>query len=276
MKVRSGYNGGLFRLDKPKKYTGQRVVRSSVSVVIPFGSVDYLQPLSNCLRSVRWQDHVNHDDIEIILVYLHKTVEDDRQEEMRKLHSLVEEFNVRLIDAQKSYDHFPLCLGRNIGARASKKDTLVFIDADAVLDPEFIVRAVVQRHVLVTCWLSYLGEGHVELSKKSLVRQLAPKGEIRKAAYGGGIVAPRSAVETIRGFDEVYDRAWGGDDNDMIDRLVEFGLGWHNLTLFENIANLHQYHSRTIDKNAPGVIANRKRYGTLKTVVRNADDWGII
>jgi glycosyltransferase involved in cell wall biosynthesis len=274
MKVRSGYNGGLFRLGKPKKYAGQRVVRSSVSVVIPFGSVDYLQPLSNCLRSVRWQDHVNHDDIEIILVYLHKTVEDDRQEEMRKLHSLVEEFNVRLIDAQKSYDHFPLCLGRNIGARASKKDTLVFIDADAVLDPEFIIRSVMQRNVLVTCWLSYLEEGHVELSEKSLVRQLAPRGEIRRAAYGGGIVAPRFVVKMLRGFDEVYDRAWGGDDNDMIDRLVEFGLGWHNLTICENIANLHQYHSRSIDKNAPGVLANRKRYDTLKTIIRNPNKWG--
>lgn len=274
MRVKSGALGGVFRLGTPRSYTGPRWATSSASVIIPFGSVDYLAPLSNCLLSVGWQKFVKPADIEIVLVYLHREPEDDRQEEMKRLHQMVEVFDARLIDVQKSYRRFPLCLGRNIGAKAATNDILIFVDADAVLDPEFIARALVKRTMLVTCWLSYLPEGHAEILGKESVRELAPTGKVMMAAYGGGIVAPRPAVAAIRGFDEVYDRAWGGDDNDIVDRLVKHGLGWHNLSLYENIVNLHQYHPTNVNVKDPGVVANRERYDTLQTVIRNKQKWG--
>lgn len=275
MKYKSGYHGGLFRLGAPTKYNGPKWVNLSASVVIPFGSVDYLTPLSNCLRSVRWQEYVKTDNVEVVLVYLHRTSEDDRREEMRRLRALVDKFNARLIDVQKPYDHFPLCLGRNIGARAAKNDTIVFIDADATLDAEFLARSLLQQKAFVTCWFSYLKEGHEAVTSKDMVRPLARKGDVRKAAYGGGIIAPKQVINAIRGFDEVYDRAWGGDDNDMVDRLLRYGLGRHNLTLRENIVNLHQYHPQNVDVASPGVTENRLRYSTLETVVRNRDKWGV-
>lgn len=274
MRVKSGNLGGVFRLGTPRSYAGPLWAESSASVIIPFGSLDYLKPLSKCLRSVRWQKFIKPRDVEIVLVYLHRVKEYDRLEEVKQFNHLIDRFTVRFVDVLKPYDRFPLCLGRNIGARAATKDTLIFVDADAVLDPEFIARALVKRDMLVTCWFSYLPEGHAEVSGKDDVRKLAPGGKVRMAAYGGGIVAPRAAVEAIRGFDEVYDGAWGADDNDMVDRLVKYGLNWYNLTLHENIVNLHQYHPTNVDVNDPGVIANRKRYDTMQGVRRNTNFWG--
>ena len=274
MRYKSGDHGGLFHLKKPVAYNGPNQVDRSTSVIIPFGSLDYLKPLSKCLLSVRWQEHVKPRNVEIVLVYLHRFPEDDRVEEMRQMDELVCRFGVRLLDVQRPYDHFPLCLARNIGARAASNDPLVFIDADAILDPEFLARSLLYAKILVTCWFSYLNEGHEDVTSKDMVRPLARKGDVRKAAYGGGIMAPKTVINAIRGFDEVYDRAWGGDDNDIVDRLLECGLGWHNLSLRENIVNLHQYHPQKVNVEETGVVANRKRYQKLKTLVRNNNDWG--
>lgn len=274
MRVKSGNLGGVYRLGTPRSYAGPLWAETSASVIIPFGSLDYLPQLSKCLQSVRWQKFIKPRDVEIVLVYLHRVKEYERLEEVKWFNQLIDRFTVRFVDVQKSYDRFPLCLGRNIGARAATNGTLIFIDADAVLDPEFIARSLVKRTMLVTCWFSYLKEGHAEISEKEDVRRLAPEGKVMMAAYGGGIVAPRSAVFAIRGFDEVYDGAWGADDNDMVDRLVKYGLDWYNLTLHENIVNLHQYHPTNVDVNDPGVIANRKRYDRLQTVIRNTESWG--
>jgi GT2 family glycosyltransferase len=221
---------------------------------------------------VRWQDYVNHGNVELILVYLNRG--DSSEDERQQLASLVREHNVRLVEANKTFGHFPLCLARNMGARAAKNDALVFIDADTVLDPEFLARSLRRPGKLVTCWFSYLRKNHSPVDKKGGVRELVPQGRIRRYAYGGGIVAPRSVIEEIRGFDEVYDRAWGADDNDIVDRLIQHGLEWHNLTVKENIVNLHQFHPSFINEKSPGTVANRKRYYQLQTVVRNEKGWG--
>jgi hypothetical protein len=269
MKVKSGCCRGVHQLGEIAKYEGPLVVQKSVSIVIPVGSVDYLRVLSNCIRSVFWQEHVNLANIEVILVYLHREFED-----IQLLDELANQYGLQLTDVFKPYQHFPLCLARNIGARAANNATLVFVDADAVLDPEFLARTLLRPGELVTCWFSYLQQSCEGSISKEQVRSLAAKGEVRKTAYGGGIAAPREIIEEIRGFDEVYDRAWGGDDNDMVDRLVEYGLHWHNLSLRENIVNLHQYHPRTVDTQSPEVKANRRYYRKKKAVFCNDDGWG--
>lgn len=273
MKFKSAKYGGWFRPQTPSRYRG-KTPKGNASIIVPFGSVDYLGPLSNCLRSIRWQEHVNPKNIEVLIVYLHKSCEVDRIDEMKFLDDLVRRYELTLIGIHKDYDHFPLCLGRNIGARAAKNETLFFVDADAVLDPEFVVRSLRNPDSLVTCWFSYLKPNHGPVDKKSFVRAMAQAGQVRRYAYGGGIVAPKSVVEEIRGFDEVYDRAWGADDNDMVDRLIEYGLPWYNLSARENIVNLHQYHPRRDHEKDPGTIANRRRYYGLNTVIRNNDEWG--
>jgi glycosyltransferase involved in cell wall biosynthesis len=277
MKFKSAKLFGWYQLKKPEKYIGP-IQERSASIIIPFGSVDYLKPLSNCLRSVRWQEFVNHDDIEVILVYLHREPEDHRAKEKECLDKMIEQYNTVMIDVHKPHDHFPLCLARNIGARAAKGDILFFIDADAVLDPEFFARTLraFNDEVFVTCWFSYLSKGYGSpvYAQKKIMRELALTGQVRKGAYGGGIVAPRNVVHEIRGFDEVYDRAWGADDNDMVDRLIEYGLEWYNVSKEENIVNLHQWHPNRQDEKNPGTIANRERYYSLETIIRNDDGWG--
>jgi len=280
MKFKSAKFVGWFQPKMPERYIGPTQERSA-SVIIPFGSLDYLKPLSNCLRSVRWQEFVNHENIEVILVYLYREPEDHREQEMIILDELFNQYGkygMMMIDVQRPYDHFPLCLARNIGARAASNDILFFIDADAILDPEFFARALraFKNEVFVTCWFSYLNKdyGSPVYAKTSTMRELALTGQVRKGAYGGGIAAPKNVIHEIRGFDEVYDRAWGADDNDMVDRLIEYGLEWYNLSKEENIVTLHQWHPSRQDETNPGTIANRERYYTLETVVRNEDGWG--
>jgi hypothetical protein len=268
---------GWFQPKTPERYKGP-IPQSTASIIIPFGSVDYLKQLSICLKSVRWQEFIDYSALEVLLVYLHKEPEDHREQEQSTLSQLVTQCNANLIDAQRPYDHFPLCLARNIGARAAKNDVLFFIDADAVLDPEFMVRALRRfddKGSFVTCWFSYLKKNDAPgIFESSTVRELAPVGQVRKGAYGGGIVARKDIVHEIRGFDEVYDRAWGADDNDLVDRLIEYGLEWYNLSIKENIVNLHQYHPLVDHEKDPGTIANRERYYTLETIIRNDDGWG--
>ena len=278
MKFKSAKYCGWFQPQTPQGYRGPRPVRQKASIIIPFGSVDYLKPLTECIRSVRWQEYVNHNNVEVLLVYLHKEDESGKAEEMRKLEELVVYHQLGFIAIEKKYDHFPLCLARNIGARAAENDVLVFIDADSILDPEFLARSLIpftqDKPIFATCWFSYLRKGHRPVTKKSQVRRRVPDGQVRRYAYGGGIIAPRSVIHEIRGFDEVYDRAWGADDNDMVDRLIEYGLEWYNLSAKENIVNIHQWHPVHNREKEPGTIANRRRYYSLHTVVRNEDGWG--
>jgi glycosyltransferase involved in cell wall biosynthesis len=196
------------------------------------------------------------------------------EEELKIVQDLARRYELKFVDVKKSFDHFPLCLARNIGARVASNDILVFVDADVVMDHEFVARTLRKPNGFVTCWMAYLREGHDPISDKAKVRELVPQGQVRRYSYGGGVAAPRKVVEEIRGFDEVYDRAWGADDNDFVDRLIEYGLDWYNLTAQENIVNLHQFHPRTVNEKSPGTIANRKRYDRLQTIVRNENGWG--
>jgi glycosyltransferase involved in cell wall biosynthesis len=256
-------------------FRGAPPLQRTASVIIPFGGGhDYLGRLSNCIRSVRWQKQVRNRNIEVILVCLRRESAEESPDEMDRLDELVKSNDIQIIELRKEYEHFPLCLARNIGARKAQGETLVFIDADTVLDPEFLARSLRRRGKLVTCWFSYLPEGHPSITDYTCVRKFAPQGRILRAAYGGGIVAPRKAVMAIRGFDETYDRAWGADDNDMVDRLIGHGLEWYNITMLERIVNLHQYHPSAVDEDAPGTVANRERYYKLNTVVRNEENWG--
>jgi len=273
---KSGKYSGFFRPTAyPGKFKGDPPLHRTASVIIPFGGGhEYLDRLSHCLRSVRWQQKVNHSNIEVILVYLRRSSAKERSDEMDRLDELVKGKDVKIAESQKEYEHFPLCLARNIGARVARGETLVFIDADTVLDPEFLARSLCQQDKLVTCWFSCLPKGHATITGAGCVRKLAKKGKIPRGAYGGGIVAPRKDVMAIRGFDEAYDGAWGADDNDMVDRLIEHGLEWYNMTILERVVNLHQYHTSSFDKGDPGTVSNRERYSKLTTVVRNEEGWG--
>jgi len=256
-------------------FRGTPPIRRSASVIIPFGGGrDYLKRLSHCIRSVRWQQQVDHKNIEVVLVYLHCWSSKGWSEEKDQLDALVDGKNVTIVEAAKDYEHFPLCLARNMGARVAQNETLVFVDADTVLDPEFLARSLRQRGKLVTCWFSYLGKGHPPITGAGCVRKLASQGMIPRAAYGGGIVAPRKAVRKLRGFDEAYDRAWGADDNDMVDRLIGDGLEWYNMTMLERVVNLHQFHPSVVNERDPGTVSNRARYYNLQTLVRNDERWG--
>lgn len=237
---------------------------ANVSVIIPYGGgKEQRARLEMCLRSLRWQRY-HAGALDIIVVHVCRPDEKP---------GMVATGITQLV-VRREYDHFPLCWARNVGARAARGDVLAFIDADVVLDPEFVVRALRHPRDLVTCWMSYLEEGHDPITGPDDVRNLVPQGRVIRASFGGGIVAPRDAVCDVHGFDEVYDRAWGADDNDMIDRLQRVTPSWYNLTEKEQIVNLHQYHPTAYDPEDPGTIANRQRYYSDLPTIRNENGWG--
>lgn len=254
------------RTHLPDHFQRLRTGHRRVSVIVPYGGGGaHFERLKVCLCSIGWQRYVDPKRVEVVVVQVTKPGDTPSDGTWG---------GECVVYAERDYDHFPLCWARNVGARAARGDVLAFVDADVVLDPEFLARALRHPDDLVTCWMSYLHEGHDPVTGPDDVRDLVEQGDVIRAAYGGGIVAPRHVVHAINGFDEVYDRAWGADDNDMVDRLQRYGLSWHNLTTEEHVVNLHQYHPSTLDHNDPGTVANRARYYALKTTKRNEQGWG--
>lgn len=97
------------------------------------------------------------------------------------------------------------CLGRarNIGARQAKAEWLAFLDADTLLADNW--HAWMQAH---------LRPGH--FYRRGLVAG------IRDAETHGAVVCPRAQFEAIEGYDELY-RGWGGEDEDLYQRLAWLG-----------------------------------------------------
>lgn len=103
--------------------------------------------------------------------------------------------------------YFCLSRARNQGAAIAKSEWICFIDADILIDPE---------------WVRWMRES---LEDACFYRAELVAGERDRNAWGT-CICPRSAFKAVAGYDEVI-RGWGGEDDDFYLRLQSLGLRQH-------------------------------------------------
>jgi glycosyltransferase involved in cell wall biosynthesis len=98
------------------------------------------------------------------------------------------------------------CIGRarNLGAMQAEAEWLAFLDADTLVEDDW--HGWMQRHL-------FPGQFY----RRALV------GEIRDAETHGVILCRRDDFLRVEGYDELY-RGWGGEDEDLYQRLVVAGV----------------------------------------------------
>lgn len=271
MKFRSAYsNYGFQSISVPSPMMVAGGV--GVSVIVPFGYRDTTTRVENCVLSILGQTYIQRSQLEVILVNI----------ERDSLHVIPVGFSgaVRKLTTIKASKYFPLSLARNLGAKQASFDTVAFVDSDMLLDPETLCRSLQYRLDLVTVWAVYLDEVYStnDIAKNDVAWfRWALRGRCpAHRGYGGLVQMPRAVFLAMRGYDEVYDAGWGTEDNDIVDRAIEYGCGWVNLSNTDGILALHQYHETKAAKRDLDVLANREYYKATETVVRNIGSFGDI
>lgn len=100
--------------------------------------------------------------------------------------------------------YFCLSRARNKGAAIVGSEWLCFIDADMLVDSE---------------WVAWMRES---LQDGCFYRVEEIEGDRDRNAWGT-CICPRSAFQAVGGYDEIM-RGWGGEDDDLYLRLRSFGL----------------------------------------------------
>jgi predicted glycosyltransferase involved in capsule biosynthesis len=279
MRFKSAYVSGVYESREVVKYTGPKTVSQKCSIIIPISATGYTERLKRCLLSIKNQRYINKENVQVIVTCIHKG------EDISEVRKVVNSFKYQLVSGKKDYEHFPLCLARNVGAHHSAWNTLIFLDADVVLDRDAVARSLKYDKDVVAIWTSYLKKN---FNKKAIFnkdagpfRRVVKLGNINTTGYGGFLKVPRKLFFEVQGYDESYDVGWGAEDNDLVDRLVQIsrnkGIKFINLTQREGVLNAHQWHRRPDHSEEEGTILNRKRYNESKTIERNeVDNWGVV
>jgi glycosyltransferase involved in cell wall biosynthesis len=115
---------------------------------------------------------------------------------------VAERFPAAVIVKVEGASSFHLADARNIGARAASGETLIFVDADIVIAPDFVARIDAQMREDVFF--------HFPLSET-----------IR--GWSGTCVVPKRHFDRIEGYDDLIN-GYGGDDLDLYFRLSQVPL----------------------------------------------------
>ncbi|MFH1193483.1 MAG: glycosyltransferase [bacterium] len=177
-----------------------------VSIIIPtYNEENFLPKL---LHSIRKQEYKNR---EVIVADANST---DRTR------VIAEEYGARVVEGG------PVAEGRNNGAKKSKGDILLFLDADVVMPDayflEFIVKEFERKKLgIATCLPLPISESKIDHAFHNffnvytkLLEALVPH------TPGFCILVKRGVHEAINGFDEEIKLA---EDHDYSQRAVEFG-----------------------------------------------------
>jgi predicted glycosyltransferase involved in capsule biosynthesis len=174
---------------------------------------------------------------------------------------------------------FHLTLARNVAARRSTGEILAFVDADIVLDPETVRRAiplVLNGHAVVvyaSYMQNFIDPKVYEVTDAYSFRENARLGDVHLDGYGGCFFVSREVFEAIGGYDEEF-VGWGAEDADIVDRLNAHGARVLSLSALEGIVCIHQYHGVSSDGRHNQAAANRRHYLSTTTIVRNPRGWG--
>jgi glycosyltransferase involved in cell wall biosynthesis len=266
------------RLEDEKRREAQEAFTDRVSVVIPFSSVDYVGRLRSCLRSLDAQEAVG---IDLVLSVLHRN-------ETKNLWPLLEMIGRRrftIVFQSFKGKHWLPSLSRNAGFRYASESLVGCLDADAVLHP-WTLRETVKAI------RDSKGKGIVRVATKMMPQRpgdpvfddFRPEVFSRNAsAYGKEaegpgclIVAPRSRVVAVRGWDERY-IGYGPADWDYFKRLCMGPFHAVNLAVKTGIWSMHQAHSNKGKIDSERQKKNRELYYDVRAgrgVVAPNEKWG--
>jgi predicted glycosyltransferase involved in capsule biosynthesis len=250
---------------------------STMSIIIPISSADYIPYLNNCLNSIDKQTNLKKTDV--LLVY---TYQKNNAEDQNKITEYYKSLNLNLPIEITFYQHklddYPLALARNVGARKTEGNIIGFVDADLVLDPRIIgkIWELIPRFSKAACVNVYRMSQppnnpiYKQLDRINWKHNLRT-GRVDHAGKGGCFFIDRRLFYKLRGYDErLY--GWGWEDDDFYRRLDRSKERVINLTSF-GIFAMHQFHEHKPDfrhryeKNRDISLRDCK-------IARNPDGWG--
>lgn len=228
--------------------------------------------LENCLHSLRWQEGVDHDEIEIVISDFGS---DDTHR--ASIDALAETYNARVV-YMATDEVWNRSKVLNIGIQASRGQIAFCTDVDMIFAPNFL-KSILDTHqaggekVMALCRCHDMPESIPEKRwTREDYEELQAASEIRQTSGTGACqAAPRRFFEKVQGYDEKF-LYWGAEDNDMCSRAERYGL---KLIWMDGTAMLHQWHPTMKNDRRLRFHINRLRYKMTKhVIVKNKKGWG--
>ncbi len=243
-----------------------------LSVVISLRNRSGLR-LENCLRSLRWQQGIPSDDVEIVLSDFGSTAE-----HLEGVEKAAKEVEATVYHTPTS-GLWNRSRALNIGIKRAKGKYIFCTDVDMVLAPNFLDTLMTTQNELggrgfLMCQYHDLPpetEGRrVDLSDLDALKSM---GKLRPTfGMGGCQCAETSWFHRIRGLDERY-TYWGAEDKDLAYRAQNDGreIQWVTSKTFM----LHQWHP-TAEFDRPWLVKKNRMWFKLTSwiVRKNWFGWG--
>lgn len=161
---------------------------------------------------------------------------------------------------------FRIAKCRNQGVAASRAEYLIFLDSDCVIPPNYVCEhwrrrrpGVVLSGDVIRLSSDATKQVTIETIRRGIPRRLIPSRDYRRLwkafaksweyrlcrrskhapIFGGSHSMHRSDFERVNGYDENF-FGWGGEDNDLKERLVRAGVHVHCTP--PKIAAVHLWH----------------------------------
>lgn len=245
-----------------------------ISAIIPIRNRSGLR-LENCVRSLRWQQGLVPDALEIVLSDFGSNAA-----HLSSVYKIANEFDARVV-SHSTEEVWNRSRALNIGVQAATARLVFCTDADMIFAPDFVshLLALETEHrgatgaiVVAPCF--DLPEGAVDDALDvSDFPALLDKSELRDTNGTGACqVAERAFFDAIRGYDEGY-KYWGGEDDDLAFRANRYGL--KRVSVGDRSAMLHQWHPTMKNDRPVQRKLNTWRFKlTRHRVVKNTKGWG--
>jgi glycosyltransferase involved in cell wall biosynthesis len=232
-----------------------------LSIIVPtLNEEDYLPNLLNSLEQQTYQD------FEVIIADADST---DRTKE------IAQRYGAKIVKGGI------LTVGRNSGAKVAKGELLLFLDADVLIEPHFIDKAIKEFNRRNLDMASFYFNKKVDNINSKIIYHLADASKkVRQYTKypdgsGGCLLIKKDIFDSVKGFNE---KAIYGEDVEFLRRVVKKGYKY-------KVINLNFYASTRRHKNVflgkillsgliGGITISIGAYGVLKLVEQMYGGWG--